>query len=125
MKHMTKNAVSKTFSKTTTWVTLSVMLLASLAVFAVKKPTYKDKSTHIVVDRLINRLVCEFTRKSNNTKNFPRGILGSSLACTSKRSPKGSKTDYTLSQSRKREAGARIGQKRGEVRRPYKWDGHP
>ncbi len=124
MKHMSNNAVCKKLSKKT-WLSLSVVLFAALAVFAVKKPMYKDKSTHIVVDRLINRLVCEFTRKSNNTKNWPRGILGFPEVTVSKRKPKSSANDYTLSQSRKRETGGRIGQKRGEVRRPYKWDGHP
>ena len=43
-----------------TWIALSVVLFAVTAIIAYKKPVH-EKKAHIVVDRLVNQLVCSAT----------------------------------------------------------------
>ncbi len=65
MKHISKKA----------WFTLTFAIVALSAVFAVKKPMQKKQASHVVVDRLVNQLVCSADNHRSNRNRFPRGIL--------------------------------------------------
>jgi hypothetical protein len=93
MKHISKKA----------WVFITIAIVAGSAVFALKKPIQKEKCSHLVVDRLVNQLVCEINLKSQGgSHRFPRGILGFS--------------------KQKRLLGQRQGFQRHEKRRPIGGD---
>ncbi len=66
MKHISKK----------TWFALTVAIVALSAVFAVRKPVTKKQASHVVVDRLVNQLVCSADHHRSNRNRFPRGILG-------------------------------------------------
>ena len=101
MKHISKK----------TCFALSIALIAISAVFALKKPVKNEKSSHIVVDRLVNQLVCKFTAKTGGSRNYPRGFLRFSFAETAK----------TLRSSQKAVA-QRDGRQRGDRCRPVGGD---
>jgi len=118
MKHISKK----------TWFTLSIAIVALSAVFAWKKPVHKEKSSHIIVDRLVNQLVCGFCVRSDNSgKRFPHGILKgySPKAHVAMRDTKrGGKDEYTLASSHKIVMG-RQGKQRNDKYRPAGGDFHP
>lgn len=68
MKHISKK----------TWFAISVAVVGVSALFALKKPAKNEKSSHIVVDRLVNQLVCKLNLRSGGGKNYPRGFMDSS-----------------------------------------------
>ena len=115
MKHISKKI----------WFGLSVAIVAFSAVFALKKPAQKEKSSHVVVDRLVNQLVCKITSGSAGSRNYPRGFLGFVLPKgmfgrgTNKR-PGGD--DYTLRASHKVVASKRDGRQRHDRCRPIGGD---
>lgn len=115
MKHISKK----------TWFALSIAVMAVSAVFALKKPVKNEKSSHIVVDRLVNQLVCKFTASTGGSRNYPRGFLGFSftdLTQAKQRVKQSSGADtYTLRSSQKVVA-QRQGRQRGDRCRPVGGD---
>jgi hypothetical protein len=75
MKHITKK----------TWVFITIAIVAGSAVFALKKPAQREKASHVIVDRLVNQLVCKFDVKSAGSHRYPRGILGRKAVAEAKR----------------------------------------
>lgn len=65
MKHISKKI----------WLTLSVAIVAMSALFALKKPAQREKASHVVVDRLVNQLVCKLDSRSGGSRNYPRGFV--------------------------------------------------
>ncbi len=103
-------------STKTTLFALSVAILGLSAAYACKKPiVQKEKASHIVVDRLINQLVCKFDVRSRSSQHYPRGIVGG----------KRGGDDYTMRSSSSKAVVKREGLRRGEVRRPAGSDVHP
>src|SRR5262245_23213424 len=89
MKHISKK----------TWFALSVAIVAISAVFALKKPVQKEKSSHVVVDRLVNQLVCKIASGSGSKGyRYPRGVLGFTVSTRGDRQRPGS-DEYTLRSS--------------------------
>lgn len=101
MKHISKK----------TWFALSLAVMAISAVFALKKPVKNEKSSHIVVDRLVNQLVCKFSASTGGSRNYPRGFLRFCVAEKAK----------TLRSSQKAVA-QRDGRQRGDRCRPVGGD---
>jgi len=101
MKHSTKK----------TLFALSVAAVGLFAAYAWTKPVQKEKAAHIVVDRLINQLVCKLDVRSRSSHHYPRGIVGG----------KRGGDDYTAHKA----VVTRQGLRRGEVRRPAGSDCHP
>jgi hypothetical protein len=64
------------------WFALSIIALvaSTLLVSLRKAPTRKEKSAHIVVDRLVDRLVCKApTSRDSSSSRFTRGMQPVSL----------------------------------------------
>lgn len=108
-----------------TWFALSLAVMAISAVFALKKPVKNEKSSHIVVDRLVNQLVCKFAASTGGSRNYPRGFMRFSfadLACAKHKTKKGNGGDtYTLRSGQKVVA-QRQGRQRGDRDRPVGGD---
>ncbi len=103
-------------STKTTIFALSVAVLGISALFAWRTPLApKEKTSHIVVDRLINQLVCKFDMRSRSSQHYPRGIVGG----------KRGGDDYTMKGRLHKAEVKREGLRRGEVRRPAGSDVHP
>lgn len=114
------------------WIVFSFVVLATSAIFAYNKlPGQKGKSTQIVVDRLVNRLVCQVPVRTQREKNrFSRGVLAVALPAITARSErsgrwsrptKNDKSDYCTRSSHKIVAG-RDGKRRGDNNRPIGGD---
>lgn len=116
MKHISKK----------TWFALSVAIVAMSAVFALKKPAHKEKSSHVVVDRLVNQLVCKISSGSAGSRNYPRGFLKFSLPRLVVRErthkQRGTSDDYTLRSAHKIVASKRDGRQRHDRCRPIGGD---
>lgn len=119
MKHISKKI----------WFGLSVAIVAMSAVFALKKPVQKEKCSHVVVDRLVNQLVCKYTTNSGGSRNYPRGFLGFTYSkdrCQKRPGrQRGDRDEYTLRSSHKVVAKGheRIGRQRNDKpRRPIGGD---
>ncbi|MCE5294763.1 MAG: hypothetical protein LLF94_09155 [Chlamydiales bacterium] len=75
MKHISKKI----------WFTLSLAIVAMSALFALKKPVQREKASHVVVDRLVNQLVCKLDSRSGGSRNYPRGFMSFSQKVVAKR----------------------------------------
>lgn len=109
MKHISKNI----------WFALSIAIVGVSALYAFKKPVQKEKASHIVVDRLVNQLVCKFNMSSGGSRNYPRGFFGINLpqVAVKRDSNKHGGDEYTLCSSHKVVTG-RQGMRRGDRWRP-------
>lgn len=115
MKHISKK----------TWFAFSLAIVAISAVFALKKPVKNEKSSHIVVDRLVNQLVCKFTASTGGSRNYPRGFMRFSFADLAhikhEKKQRNGGDKYTFRSSQKVVA-QRQGRQRGDRDRPVGGD---
>lgn len=56
------------------WLAFSFAIVAISAIFALKPAEKKEKPAQIVVDRLVNQLVCQ-TGNNRDSSSFRRGVL--------------------------------------------------
>lgn len=114
------------------WLAFSFVVLASTAFFAYKfLPAQKSKSRQIVVDRLVNQLVCKAPSTHRDTGRFPRGLLSITLPEITARSDRSGRwsrpkkdraEDYCMRSSHKISFGGRQGKRRGDNWRPIGGD---